>query len=165
MRLLLFSLLLAPLATAQVPLYSLSKGDYVRLRSDLPGPSALLEGRVAAVGADSLALVPAPGAARYVVAWRDVTRLERQEENRVVEAVGIAVGLVTGVVVGGVLGAGVTRDGFGALSEGMLGGGALGGFAGMAVGAAVGARVRQPWVELPRGGGLGASVSLSITLR
>jgi hypothetical protein len=93
------------------------------------------------------------------IAWRDVRWLARQEENRIGEATGIAVGLVAGVFLGGVIGAGVKPNSL----DGPAAGGVLGGFVGVTVGAAVGAHTRQPWVELPRGGGTGAAVSLRVT--
>lgn len=164
MRPLLLSLLLASPALAQSPApYGVAKGDRVRLRFSLEqsASSAAVEGRVAAVSADSLTLSLASvgGEARQTVAWQSVGRLETSEENRVGEVVGIVLGLVGGAVVGGLVAEAIDPHSF-AYAGGIL----LGGFGGMPIGAVIGARTKRPWVELPRAGTGGAPVAFRVAL-
>ena len=160
MRLILLGLFLSSSALAQTPPYDVSRGDHVRLWLGLPTPATAVEGLVVVAGPDSLTFSPASQGRSRRVAWRDVGRLERREENRVGEVVGMAVGLAVGAVVGGVIGAGVRPYDI----ERAAGGVVLGGFAGSAVGASVGSRTRQPWAELPRTGSRGTVVSFRLTV-
>ncbi len=154
MRLLMFALVfltVGPVAAqqGQVP-YSLTAGERVRLvlapAPGAPGTAggAYLVGRVRSTTKDSLALVPAEGPARSrTLAWTQIERVARRDENRTGEVLGMVLGGVVGGLTGYVLGDALSDDPLAkvAFIPGTLGG--------LLVGGIIGARTGERWEDVP----------------
>lgn len=118
--------------------YDVSPGDHVRVTvAAAPGASSRpLVGRVGAVEADSMWLAGAP------IAWTHVAAVDRRQENRSGETLGLLVGGLVGGLAGYVLGDVLTGDPLGrvALVPGALGG--------LLVGGTVGAHLGDRWAPV-----------------